>query len=378
MAIVFDTSFDEEVIHFIGINSIIRYYSNSTVSPTLYSTITFPNNGVPQTKTIFPGPQNKFYYNFKEMMQILMTVNNFRDPINYSQMVNNWTAQSYRLESISIKIYFEDETFEERILDSSWLSCYFQYWNYKNNYYLTLSKYNSFALKTKLPDQVAKLKYWVGYPFSLSFYSGEPYNDPVSGTINGAGPQQILSNVPSGTRLVVSNGLTQFINLPFKINYLNFQFQNGSAFNIHVEKITSNCFDPNKVYLKWLNSMGDFDYYLFDAPDRVRSTKSLGSMNKDFENFLQTSSPEEQIGFEATDSFDIYGTYSPQDMVLISDLMISPKIYLFIGTPGAINTNQDWMEVKLKSSKTPLANRKSINVQHKFTLDMPDLNTRKL
>lgn len=380
MAIVFDTPFNDELIHYAGINNIIRYTSNSTASPIVYSTIQFDDGSGtnPIIKTIFPGPQNKFYYNFKEMIQILMNVNSYQDPINYTQSINNWSPQGYLLQTIRVKVYFEDESFEEMIIDSSWLSCYFQYWNFKNNYYISTSKYESFVLKPKLPSQKPYIKYWPGYPFSIGFYSGEPYNDLVSAQVAGAGPIQSLGLVPAATRLVVSNGQNQFLSIPNKYNFLKFTFSNGNSFKLDVERMNVDCYDTNKVYLKWLNSMGDFDYFLFDVPDKQRSSKSLGTISNDFDNFLNTSSPEKQIGFEATDSFDIYGTFSQLDMVFISDLLISPKTYLFIGTPNEPNTDQDWMEIKVKSEKLPLSNRKSNNVQFNFTIEMPDLNTRKL
>lgn len=378
MPILFDTPFDESIIHHIGINNVVRYYSDNTVSPVTYSTIEFSNNGVPKTKTIFPGPMGKFFYNFKEMMQLLMVVNNFQDNISYTTQINNWTPQSYRREFLNIKVYFEDETFEEVILDSSWLACFFQYWDYKFNHYPDRVKNQAWILKPKAPGENPRVKYWVGYPFSIGFYTGSYTGTTVTGNIAGAGPIQYLGNMQPGTRLVISDGTLEYINLLPKANSLKFNFSNGSGFKINIDRISSDCLDKNKVYLKWLNSYGDFDYFLFDVPDRIRNTKSLGSIANDFNNFLQTSSPEEQIGFDATDSFDIYGTFSPDDIIYISDLVISPKIYLFIGEPGQTSSDQDWMEIKLKSTKLPLMNRKSNNVQHKFTIDMPELNTRKL
>jgi hypothetical protein len=379
MAIVFDTPFNDELIHYSGINNIIKYTSNSTGSPIAYSTISFNSNNVPIIKTLFPGPSNKFYYNFKEMIQILMNVNNHQDNIDYSQLVNNWSPQGYYQDSVIIKIYFENETYEQFILDTSWLSGYLQYWNFKPNYTILESKYNAFLLKPKLPFKRAQIKYWTSYPFSIGFYTGETYYDPVSLEITGGQPGgESIGEVPSATRLVISDGQEEFIALQNKMNYLRFNFISGNSFKLDIEKITEECLDSGKVYLKWLNSMGDFDYYLFDVPDKERSSKSLGSISNDFNNFLGTTSPEQQIGFETTDSFDIYGTYSPLDMVFISELFISPKTYLFTGTPGEPSTNLDWLEIKVKSSKIPLSNRKSNNVQFKFSIEMPDLNTRKL
>lgn len=379
MAIIFDVGFDQSIIHLVGVNNIIRFYSDTVTSDVKNAELTFPNNGSPIIKTIFQGPNNKFYYNLKELLQLLMNTNNFRDDINYSTQFVDWSHVGYRREIIEIKINFIDNSFETVTLDSSWLSMYLQYYNYRYNYYSDIVKNVSLVLKPKARDIKHTFKYWVGYPFTFGLYTGDYQNLGSTGELVGSGSPQNFTGLFPVTRFVVSNGISNFITLLYPINEMKFSFNaNSTSVKFVVKKIIPTCYE-NRVYIKWINSFGDYDYWLFSKkPDIDRQTKSLGSLENDFNDFSQTTSPFEQIGVTGDDTLTVYDTLDSNDMVYIEDMLLSPKVYLFTGLPNQESSHLDWIEVSKKANTTQIASRKNNTLQFKLDLEMPELMTRKL
>lgn len=372
MAIIFDTGLDTTGLLYTGENNIIEFYSSSVVSPVQKAEIIFFNGGNTITKTIYPGPLGKFYYNFSEIIKTLINKTNYVDDSNYSSIIVDWTNKVYLSEDITIKIVFQDTSFEETTLETKWLDAYFQYYYKKSRSYVGLE---SPMLLNAIPYSASNgLKFWQGYPFAFSFYTG------------GAGNMTIIRNgvverdevdITQITKLIISNGANNLLNLVNGFNYLTFFYSTGEELNVVVEKITPGCF-KKQVYIKWLNSYGDYNFWLFNSADVERSNKSLGYKNNDFNNFTNTISSFEHLGFTGSDTLTLFETFSENDLLIIRDLFISPKVFIFTGTPGVINTFIDWLEVKLKPGSFEIKNKKYNTAQLKISLELPELSTRKI
>jgi hypothetical protein len=376
MAILFDVPLTQNLLHLVGVNNIIKFYTDSLLD-IKNAEITIPNNGDPIVKTIFPGPSNKFYYNFKEIISIIINKDGFKDDIDFSLVVNDWTAKAYLYEQIEIKINFVDTSFETEILDTSWVNMILQHYNYRFNYYSELLRGTAWLLKPKHPEKKHRIKYWKGYPFSFGFYTGQFAGGTANGQLQGGGPIQYFFNFPTVTRLVVSDGLNENINFLYNENSYKMVI-GGTGFKFNFTRIVSDCLKNNNIYIKWLNSFGDFDYWLFKRADTERKIKGLGVIDNDFGNFEGTTSPFQNIGVNGSDSLKVFETFSEDDMVYIADMFISPKIYLFRGLPNQVSTQDDWVEITLASGGNQIVSRKYQNTQLELEFNMPDLITRKL
>jgi hypothetical protein len=378
MAVIFDITLDESKLHSSGVNNIIRFYSDSTASAVQKAEISFFNGGTPIVKVIYPGPSQKFFYNFSELVTAIINKTNFSDTIDYSTFINSWTEKLYLRDTLTIKVYFEDTTFESATLDTNWLAAFFQYHEYKGVYNLPLDKTEAFLLKPKEKNRPISIKYWPGLPFSFGFYTGNFDGTTTGGAlIGGPSSPQELGDFFTVTRLVISDGATENLALHQGPALYSIETSDSNTMTFWLNKLATGCLE-NKMYIKWLNQLGDYDFWLFDKPDTERTTKSLGYTNNDFNNFINTVSPQEHIGWTGNDSLTAYGTFSEQDLIVLRDLFISPKIYKFTGTPGEHSTDLDWLEIKLKPGSREIISRRFNNTQLKIEFEMPKLITRKL
>lgn len=379
MAIQFDVPFNETLLHLTGVNNVIRFYSDNTTLATIKAEIRLNDGITPITKVIFPGPSGKFYYNFSEIINILINKTNFIDDIDYQNPINNWTSKIYKVDTINISVIFEDDSFEEVNLQTSWIAAFLQHWNYRHNYYATILKSGAWLLKHKGYLETPFIKFWQGYPFTIGFYTGAfDGTSLVTGELVGGGPFQYFYGLPTVTRLVISDGAAN--NMIFYHNLATYKLNlsNGTGFKFTLQRIIPDCLNKDNVYIKWLNSFGDYDYWLFSKSDNVRNTKSLGELANDFENFKGTTSPTLQIGTTGVDTIMVFESFSEKDMITIQELFISSKIYLFRGVPGEPSTFEDWIEVKLKPGSREIKNRRFKTTQLKLEFEMPDLLTRRL
>lgn len=375
MAIVFLKQLDNTKVNLVYNNNLVRFYSSSSFTP-VNSTITIGSNVV----TLFPDPNGVFTYNFKDLITTILNVDNFKDDLNPDldvSYVYDWTDKISLTDDIVIEVLLSNDSTETNTTNITWLSAFVQLREWKRTYPATellttdvslLQKKNN----TDLYDY--HLNYWNGYPFDLTLYANEE-TITITNEVD-------LSNVDLDfdkiSRLVFSDGRTDVsiedtINLQEGFNNLDF----GGFFNLNLNKSVDHC--PNGIYLKWINSFGGWNYWLFNRGQENLKTKELGTLNNDFNNLEDTISPLVSLGKTSESAIKVREQRIKEyDKVMLSDLLDSAKVYLFTGLPFSQNTFNDWIEVNLSAGTFVLENPRSDLYRLDLTIELPTNITRTL
>jgi len=375
MAIIYTKNLPENKLLLAYNNNVLEFRSDSALR-TLKAEMSF--FGI--TLTLFPFPNGLFYFNFKDWITSIINQNNFEDNLNIdldNQRVYDWTANSYLNTIINVKIIYSNLTFEEGIKNLKWISGYTQIENFKRRYPINDSNTEIVALipKVNANNNRAFVKYWYGYPFDISFYKTSNY------TLKNNILEYI---VPSTTniveRLIFSTGQTDLTlddDLSLTIGFNEITVTDASTnFYIQIEKIEPRCAGH---YVKWINSLGGYSYWLFEEGNLNRRTNDLGELQNDFDNLGGTISPTIQIGKTSIDSLRVTtDTIEDYEIDFIEDIIDSPKVYLFTGQPFAKNNFNDWVEVNLKPGDFRIRNAKNSKNSINFTLELPERVTRRI
>lgn len=377
MAIVFLKELDETKIKLAYNNNIVRFYTDSVISP-VNASIQIGLN----TITLFPDPNGIFYYNFKELITTILNKDNFTDDLETdlsTSFVYDWTDKISLTDDVVITINLSNDTTETDTRSVTWLSGYVQLKDWKNLYPSSdLLTDGTTLLQKKNGDSYYDfyVNYWYGYPFDLTIYQNSLELDLLNQTNNIDG---VIDNVLTRIqRFCFSDGRTD-VSLEDLI-----PFQNGindllinENYNIRVNKITDFCNDG--IYIKWINSLGGWNYWLFSKGQTQTKTKDNGSLNNDFENLEDTISPLVSLGKTSETQIKVQQKrVIEQDKILLTDLLDSVKVYLFTGTPFSQNTFNDWIEVNLTNGTFTIENPKSKMYQFNFNLELPPNVTRSL
>jgi hypothetical protein len=378
MAVVFNKEIATNKLLMAFNNNIVKFGSDSTTLFVMYAEIKYASVVI----TLFPNPQGEFYYNYSDFIKNLMVSNNMSDDlvvdIANNGYVYSWTNKVFLTTNIEYEIYLSDLTSVTATRNYQWLAGVLQLEEYKRRYPLFLDTDNCIMLSpfVKQNNNKAYVKYWDGYPFDITIYSNAgdtidieltnksnllSYTFPASGSVN---------------RLVFGDGqTTETIEsvLPLQFGRNEMQIEAGeSIFYFDLIKEEDTC----GTYLKWRNSFGGWNYWLFPKGMRNRNVKDIGELENDFNNIEDTIAPTVQIGRMSNDSInlttDILNEY---DMVLISDMIESPKLYMFTGSQYSQNTYNDWLEVSLKTTDFRTENAKTDFNRFNFVIELPMRNT---
>lgn len=366
MAIVFTKAIPEDKLLFAYNNNIIRFNSDTGLIPATAQII-----GLGFDIVLYPHPNGSFYFNFAEYIATLLNSDNFKDDMVVPALYwsYNWTAKIYLANAITIKINFTDTTNESVVRNLKWLSALTQLDEKE-----VLPANQSFLLTPKDGGEKPYLKFWKGYPFDVTFYHHNPTNMNIVNENDleaGVGLQNYLIS-----RVLITNGLNQ---IPIVINEgvsnLRFQLAPG-YFYFALEKVIPTC--GKKKYLKWINRYGGWNYWLFDDGKKTLTPKSLGELNNDFNNVEDTLSQTYNIGVSSKKTLFINDDVTEREMITLSDLFESPKVYLFIGVPNEANSFDDWLEVNVKDKVTKIEDGKYNFINTELEIELPARITRTL
>lgn len=335
-------------------NNIVRFNSDNPIAALKAEII-----GLGIDVVLYPHPDGSFYFNFKDYMSSLINVDNYKDDMTVPVSIWNydWSSKIYLQNTINFKITIKDNTIEELDISLNWLSAYCQL---DNKEILPID--TAFILTPKT-NQKPTLKYWTGYPFDFTFYSGiKTANLKVSNLDIGS---MYLTNYIF-SRIIISNGLNEMPMVsPTGISRLSL-IDEVKGVLIDIEKINPNCDD--KHYLKWINRYGGWNYWLFNKGRKNLNPKGLGEVNNDFNNIEDTLSQTLNIGVSSEKSIIVNDDVNDIDMAMLNDLFESPKIYIFTGKPNTVSDFSKWLEVnfKYKSVKIQDSKHSFINIQAEF------------
>lgn len=377
MAIVYIKELDDTKIHLSFNNIIVSFYTDNTEDIT-NATIQVGLDLV----TLYPDPNGVFYYNLKDLINSKLNTSNYADDLDTdlsSAYVYDWTDEISLTDDIVITINFANDTTETDTVNLTFLSGYVNLRKWKQTYPASNLLTTGIDLLQKSNGDSYhdyKLNYWYGYPFDFTLYSNSQSitmtnNVNLSSFILDTGDKKI-------SRTVFSDGRTDVnIEDDFSIanGYNDIDF-NG-VFNIHLNKITDFCTDG--IYIKWINSLGGWNYWLFSKGKESISTKERGALMNDFNALEDTTSPFISLGKSSEESIQVrQQRLKEQEKIFLEDLLDSAKVYLFTGVPFSKNTFNDWVEVNLKSGKFTTLNPRGGLYDFKLTLELPTNITREL
>ena len=375
MAIVFTKELDITKINLAYNNNVVKFYTDSGIVPT-NATITI---GI-DVLTLYPDPFGVFTYNFKELITTLLNVDNFKDDLNPdldASFVYDWTDKISLTEDVITTINLSNDTTETDTRSIIWLSAFVQLRDWKRTYPATTLLTTDIALlqkKNSTDNLDYHLNYWNGYPFDLTLYGNEN-TIRIENLSNSISEVFTLDKI---NRFVFSDGRTDVSIedlIPLQDGFNNIDFD--GVFNLALNKITDHC--PNGIYLKWINSFGGWNYWLFNKGQEQLKTKELGTLNNDFYNLEDTISPLVSLGKSSETSIKVREQrIKSYDKEILTDLLDSTKVYLFTGVPFSKNTFNDWIEVNLNSGSFILENPRSDLYRLDLTIELPTNITRTL
>ena len=376
MAIVFTQDIVQNTVLPAYNNNVIKFYTDDTSKVVLNANIIL--NGT--TIVLYPNPTGEFYFNFREYITNIVNQNRFIDLVNPQLDATDdntfvYAGSGYFSDNVLIKINFTDLTSESVNRLLLFNMAVEQLDGYKRN---VIQQGNDIVLSPLMPNTNNHyyVKYWEGYPFDLSFVTlnfpaGNIFLENLTNLLNYTFP--IAGKI---TRLFFCDGSTDesindFLPIAFGKNEIAF-----SDRFIIVDK-QDVC---EGLYLKWLNSYGGYSYWKFDNIfKRTTNTKSFGELVTDFGNLGQTFSQVAELGKTAGEKISVNtDLLDENELALLKSLLISPKIYLFVGEPFSRADITAWVEVKITSTGYTTRNYKNQSVKLAFELELPDLYTQTL
>lgn len=380
MAIVFTKDIREDVLLLAYNNNVVRFNSNTTLIPK-----TAQITGLGIDVLLYPHPNGSFYFNFKEYIEAAINTKNFIDDFPYTLDPFDPDTFAYDVSdgaflegSIAFKINFTNNTNESTTRNLSFISAVEQLDTFKGNEIIIETLFGQLELLTPVKQRgdVAFLKHWRGYPFELSFYKSVDAHDFYCYNLTTITGFQLYPLPRKITSLFLTDGQTTspFIGLQAGLNHFEFEI-NGNTSNsqLDVMVVENEC----GVYVKFLNKYGRYNYWLFSRfYFKNRSSKYMGELNNDFENLEDTVSPTLQIGKLSDSTLKCAAKHlNEAEKMILEEIIDSPKILLYKGTPGTISTHKDWIEVKLKTSSFQVESPNKKLHTFQIELDLPNRNT---
>jgi hypothetical protein len=330
--------------------------------------------------TLYPRPDGSFYYNFKEVISSLINTNNYTDDLNTDVSVSyvyTWDSRVYLDLDVTISINFTNDTSDQDTKDLKFILSAVNLRDYNNRFPVVSNLIDPFVLLPKITgaNNTYYAKYFDGYPFDLTLFNGIDDNTDIDITnLTNAVSFTFTKNLTDKfVRLVFSDGRTtstieDVLPLVSGLNKLELISLDGDDNSfIHLEK-EQGC---SGVYLKWLNDIGGYSYWLFNNNASRRGYKEKGYLNNDFNNLEDTTSQQISLGLDSKDTLAVYDrNLNENQKNLIATILDSPKVYLFTGTQFAQNNFNDWMEIKNKTRRYDLKQikRDLFNISLSFEL----------
>ena len=371
MAIIFNRTIPSDKLC-LAYNNNILDFTTDNVLDVINCQITINGTSI----VLYPHPNKRFYLNLKQYITTFLNVDNFADDGYFDLGIAptiDWTDKTYLDTDIDIQINFVDLSNETTTIDSKWISGYLQL-NTRQ-----IIPNDELLVLVPQKNNEALLKIWYGYPIDISFYRPN-LTDIVEIIFDGLGIITPIWTPDTDNYIITRFLLTDGFNFTtFDVNELNYKLLINSddvtKFTFNVVQTTPKC--DNGFYIKWINSLGGYSYWLFENWESNQQIKDLGEINNDYNNLEDTLSKSIQIGKTSQNRVNVTtDTINEQEQLLLSDLFDSPKIYWFIGLPTEINNYDDWTEISLVTSSIPLEKTKRSLNNFTLTFELPTNDTR--
>lgn len=354
-------------------NDVYRFYSDSITSPA-YAEVSI-NDASPIR--LYPNPQGRFYCNLMPYIKAMINTTNFEDVTTTELSVTD--AQSFVYDANNGRYFTAQVTFKvmesESVNDGTNLALYWLAAAQQHGEFRLINTDELLAFTPNTPNTLNQwyVKYWEGYPFDIGFYNeSKSFKMEHTGNLH----WQDFHSGNACSRLFLSDGRTDvtledFIPLSTGTNTMKLTRQNDDNFYmLTVDKAES----YKGVYLKWLNAQGGYSYWLFENTYAVdRTVKDLGELDRDFSNLDSSFGRASQIGRQSQDTLKLVAELlTPPQRNIVQNLIESPKIFLFTGTPYGRTGYANWVEVSVKTNSARIKNPREELTNFAFDIELPE------
>lgn len=371
-------------------NNVVEFSSSnfSGVTPAVKCEVTLGTGGSFRTATpsgdayvVTPDNTGLFHFNFKEAFIKLLNQNNFEDLnilnviiANTSSLIIEDSENAYISIPVTYKIFGKNG-------DTDTITKTYQVIkgveNIKNftQRKINTSTYNFFWLSPfeETADKNIKVTYFVGYPFEVGYFAKLDGSHFVT---NGANNVLVPFKKSVG-KFVISDGLTtlgSFLPLVEGVNPL--VVSSTPNITLEVTQKSGLCGE----YVKWINKYGQWNYWLFNQKSKAELlTENEKPLFNDFLDLDDNISPVLEVGKKAMEVLTVHsGAVTLDEMLFLKGLFESPKVYLFITSPGEEMTDESFIEVRVKGQKTITKQYKGDTFNVLAKIELPIRNTMKL
>lgn len=352
--------------------SIIEY--SSTLTGVTYSEITIGTS----VFKVYPIA-NKFNFNFKEIVKVLINQNNFSDsivPNIATSFIYDDSTLSYSLTAL-IKVY-NNITNESTTKTYKFIKSVEQLIGYK------AKSTNVNSIRILLPTTNYtdySIPYFEGYPMEFSIFgltSGNTYYFKNKTTVNQSNTYTATtSNVK---RIFFSDGgynetTSNLLSLSTTSNLVELWVNGAFKSNINIKRIESNC----GIYLKWFNQNGGYSYWLFDKfYTDTTSTKTIDEINGKYDNLQNVNSFSIITGKEGNSTYKITTPFNVLYKEYLTSILTSPSIEMYVHQSpfNQIDVNK-FIAVKLSDGSFSFNNKNS-NYKLELTITLPEILTQSI
>lgn len=326
------------------------------------------------TFTIFPDASGEFYYNFREVVQVLINQNLFSDEVEIesaSKFLYQDSTLYYNLEA-TISIEKTDSTSES--VTKSWPFI-------KSVNQFDRGRYENPGLMLLHPGEASlfRLTYFEGWPFDVSVYSSEVRTVTIRSKRTGQSTNQTLQK--GVNRIFISNGENDKLGfenvLPLYNGVNELEFLDGGSlqFTLLLNKKSSEC----GQLIKWFNQAGGWSYWLLQ-PLYIQELKASTQerINTDFES-LYDSVGNYSITGRSTEKAREYvsGLMDAYERNVFEEMISSPKVYYYNSGLAQRFEKTNFIEVEATGGTFKSGNKANLE-EYKVKLEFPKYYTQKI
>ena len=322
---------------------------------------------------------NRFTFNFKEIVKVLINSNRHDDVITPNLSGGNYIYDdSNVVKSYNVVITIYNQVGQNESINKTYnfIRGVEQLPNYKKK--ITINPSTRVLLPT---DNYVdyNVKYWEGYPFDFAVQGLTLFQPYFFKNITTN--QQTTSATTSNThvkRIFISDGAnstteSDILVANSTLNKLEFYDNNTFKANIYLKKEESRC----GVYLKWLNSKGSYSYWLFDNGYKGSiNTKIMDEVGGKYDNLQSLTSTSYITGKNATQTLALSTSFEGIYRDYLTDLMSSPAVWMYqYDEPFHQQEVGDFLGVVVSAGNFQNIDKKLNKGKLNLTITLPTVNT---
>ena len=148
-------------------------------------------------------------------------------------------------------------------------------------------------------------------------------------------------------------------------------YVNGALVVTH--SIITKPYCTGEKLIKYLDKNGQYRFYPFNKYFEERiDAKLIGKSNEFITSILTAQASEKNIGYKSTKTLSLIATgVSSDELVMLSELYDSPRVYLYIGD-GTSDEAKDWLLVTIVKNDGLVKRRKANFGQFSIDVELPE------